>query len=169
MGRAGASKLMLSCRSIPQEKWVHAHKVLVYFFSRKGILNPEDLAQETLMTFWSREDYLFENEGDFLKVCYGFANKILLDSYRVNRKHAAEELDFPVESRVQSIQGLEGSEVSVFLEEVRHRADAELLEEERIAIQAAIDHDRQEQPVDGKQRVRLYRARKKLAKLTGWQ
>jgi DNA-directed RNA polymerase specialized sigma24 family protein len=160
---------MLSCRSIPPEKWVHAHKALVYFFSRKSILNPEDLAQETLLTVWSREDYQFEKEDDFLKVCYGFANKILLDSYRISRKHAAEELDFPVESRVQSIQGLEGSEVSVFLEEVRRRADAELQEEERAAIQTAIDHDRQDKPVHGKQRVRLYRARKKLAKLTGWQ
>lgn len=160
---------MLNCRSIPSEKWIHAHKALVYFFSGKGILNPEDLAQETLMKLWSREDYQFEQEDDFLKVCYGFANKILLDSYRISRKHAAEELDFPVESRIQSIQGLQGNEVSVFLEEVRRRADAELQEEERAAIQAAIDHDRQDQPVDGKQRVRLYRARKKLAKLTGWQ
>src|SRR5690242_2673224 len=160
---------MLNCRSIPTEKWVHAHKALVYFFSGKGILNPEDLAQETLMTVWSRENYQFEKEDDFLRICYGFANKILLEGYRISRKHAAEELDFSVQSRVQSIQGLEGNEVSVFVEEVCRRADAELQEEERAAIQAAIDRDRQDQPVDGKQRVRLYRARKKLAKLTGWQ
>ncbi len=160
---------MLNCRSIPTEKWVHARKALVYFFSGKGILNPEDLAQETLMTVWSRENYQFEKEEDFLKVCYGFANKILLEGYRIGRKHAAEELDFSVQSRVQGIQGLEGNEVSVFLEEVCRRADAELQEEERAAIQAALDRDDQDQPVDGKQRVRLYRARKKLAKLTGWQ
>jgi len=160
---------MVNCRAIPMEKWVHARKVLVYFFSRKGISNPEDLAQETLMAVWSRENYQFEKEDDFLKVCRGFANKILLEGYRVNRKHAAEELDFSVQSRVQGIQGLEGNEVSVFLEEVCRRADAELQEEERAAIEAAIDRDREDQPVDGKQRVRLYRARKKLAKLTGWQ
>jgi DNA-directed RNA polymerase specialized sigma24 family protein len=159
---------MLNCRSIPPEKWVHAHKALIYFFSRKGFSNPEDMAQETLMAVWSREDYQFEKEDDFLKVCYGFARKILLGSDRVRREHAGEDPDL-VESRVQAIQGLMGNEVSVFLQEVCRRADAELQEEERAAIQAAIDRDRQDQPVDGKQRVRLYRARKKLAKLTGWQ
>lgn len=160
---------MFNCRSIPSERWVHAHKVLVYFFSRRGFLNPEDMAQETLMAVWSREDYQFEKEDDFLKICYGFARKILLDGYRVSRKHAAEELDLSVESRVRGIQGLEGNEVNVFLEEVCRRAASELQEEEWAAIHAAINRDSQDHPVDTKQRVRLYRARKKLAKLTGWQ
>jgi DNA-directed RNA polymerase specialized sigma24 family protein len=159
---------MPNCRAITTEKWVHARKVLVHFFTRKGVLNPEDMAQETLMAVWSREDYQFENEDDFLKVCYGFARNILRDGYRVDRKHAAEELDLSVESPVQGVQGLEGSEVSVFLDEVCRRADAELQEEERAAIQAAIDRDSQDHPVESKRRVRLYRARKKLAKLTGW-
>jgi hypothetical protein len=57
----------------------------------------------------------------------------------------------------------------VFLEEICRRADAELQAEEWAAIQAAIDRDSQDDPVEGKQRVRLYRARKKLAKLTGWR
>jgi DNA-directed RNA polymerase specialized sigma24 family protein len=160
---------MLSCRSIPAEMWVHAHKALVQFFTHKDVLNPEDLAQETLMTLWSRNDYLFDKEEDFLKVCYGFAKNILRDGYRVSRKYAAEELDLSVESHVQGIQGLEGSEVSVFLEEVCRRANTELQQEERAAIQAAIDREREDHPVEGKQRVRLYRARKKLAKLTGWR
>ncbi len=131
-------------------------------------MNPEDLAQETLMTVWSREDYQFENEDDFLKVCYGFAKKILLEGYRVSRKHAPEGSALAGESRVKGIQGLEGDEVTVFLGEVCHRAYEELQEEEWAAIQAAIDRDSQDQPVEGKQRVRLFRARKKLAKLTGW-
>ena len=159
---------MPNCRSIPTVKWVHAHKALVYFFTGKGFSNPEDMAQETLMTVWSREDYQFENEDDFLKVCYGFAKNILREGYRVSRKYAAEELNLSVESHVHGIQGLEGSEVSVFLEEVCRRANAELQQEERAAIQAAIDREREDHPVEGKQRVRLYRARKKLAKLTGW-
>jgi len=79
------------------------------------------------------------------------------------------KLDLAVESRVQSIQGLEGNEVSVFLEEVCRRAGAELQREEWAAIQAAIDRNSQGDPVDGRQRVRLYQARKKLAKLTGWR
>jgi len=160
---------MVNCRSIPPEKWAHARKALIYFFSRKGALNPEDMAQETLMTVWSRENYQFEKEEDFLRVCYGFAKKILLEGYRVSRKHATEELGLSVESRERGIQGLESNEVSVFLEEVCRRADAELQEEEWAAIQAAIHRDSQDHPVDTKQRVRLYRARKKLAKLTGWR
>jgi|SRR5215472_9521438 len=159
---------MPNCKSIPPEKWVQAHKALVFFFSRRGASNPEDLAQDTLTAVLSREDYEFEKEDDFLKVCYGFARRILLEGYRVSRKHGLEESGLSVQSRVQSIQGLEGSEVNVFLEEVRRRANAALQEEEWAAIQAAIDRDTQEQPVEGKQRVRLYRARKKLAKLTGW-
>jgi DNA-directed RNA polymerase specialized sigma24 family protein len=159
---------MPNCRSIPHETWVHASKALTYFFRGKGVPNPEDLAQETLMTVWSRDDYQFEKEDDFLKICYGFAKNILRESYRTNRKHAAEGANVSVESRVRGVQGLEGNEARVFLEEVYHRADAELQEEERAAIQAAIDRDNQDQPVEGKQRVRLHRARKKLAKLTGW-
>lgn len=163
---------MLSCRSIPDEKWVHAHKALVQFFTHKGILNPEDMAQETLTTLWARENYQFEKEEDFLRVCYGFAKNILREGYRINRKYAAEELDPSVESPeqgIQGVQGLEGSEVNVFLEEVCRRAEAELQQQEWTAIQAAIHRDNQGQPVDTKQRVRLYRARKKLAKLTGWR
>ena len=163
---------MLNCRSIPPEKWVHAHKVLVHFFTRKGMLNPEDMAQETLMTRWSREDYEFEKDDDFLRVCYGFAKNVLREGYRTSLKHAAEELDLCVESPIQGIrgiQGLEGSEVSVFLEEFCQRANAELQLEERAAIQAAIHRDSQGPAVDTKQRVRLYRARKRLAKLTGWR
>jgi hypothetical protein len=78
-------------------------------------------------------------------------------------------LDSSVESPVQGVQGLGGSEVNVFLEEVCRRAEAELQQQEWATIQAAIDRDSQGQPVDSKQRVRLYRARKKLAKLTGWR
>lgn len=160
---------MPNCRSIPDETWVQASKALFYFFRRKGVSNPEDLAQETLLMVWAREDYQFDKEDDFLKVCYGFARNILQEGYRITRKHAAEELDISVDSRVRRIQGLEGNEANVFLEEVCQRADAELQEEERAAIQAAVDRDSQDQPVEGKQRVRLYRARKKLAKLTGWR
>ena len=151
---------MLSCRSIPAEMWVHAHKALVQFFTHKGVLNPEDMAQETLMTLWSRKDYHFDKEEDFLKVCYGFAKNILREGYRVSRKYAAEELDLSVESHVQGIQGLEGNEARIFLEEICRHADAELQEEEWAAIRAAIDRDSQDQPVEGKQRVRLHRARK---------
>ena len=159
---------MPNCRSIPHQTWVQAHKALIFFFSRRGASNPEDLAQDTLTAVLSREDYEFEKEEDFLRVCYGFAKNILREGYRASRKYAAEESTVSVEPRVRGIQGLEGNEARVFLEEVCRRGDAELQEEEWAAIQAAIDRDSQDQPVEGKERVRLHRARKKLAKLTGW-
>lgn len=160
---------MPNCRSISHEAWVQAHKALIFFFSRRGASNPEDLAQETLTAVLSREDYEFEKEDDFLRVCYGFAKNILREGYRASREQAAEESIVSVESRVRGIQGLEGNEARVFLEEICRYAGAELQEEEWAAIQAAIDRDSQDQPVEGKERVRLHRARKKLAKLTGWQ
>ena len=36
---------MPNCRSISRETWVQAHKALIFFFSRRGASNPEDLAQ----------------------------------------------------------------------------------------------------------------------------
>ncbi len=160
---------MLNCRSIPDEKWVHAHKALIQFFTHRGIVNAEDMAQDTLAALLSRQDYQFEKEEDFLRVCYGFAKNILREGYRTSRKHTAEELDSSVESPTQGIQGLKGSEVSVFLEEVCRRATVELQQEEWAAIQTAVNRDSQDQPADTNQRVRLHRARKKLAKLTGWR
>src|SRR5437764_6395485 len=146
---------MPNCRSISRETWVQAHKALIFFFSRRGASNPEDLAQDTLTALLSREDYEFEKEDDFLRVCYGFAKNILREGYRASRKHAAEESLVSIESRVRGIQGLEGNEARIFLDEICRHADAELQEEEWAAIRAAIDRDSQDQPVEGKQRVRL--------------
>jgi len=160
---------MLNCRSIPAELWVYARKCLIfYFYRRHGMANAEDLAQDTLVAVWGREDYGFEKEEDFLKVCYGFARKIRLEGYRDGLKHAGTELPPGAGARVQSVKGLEGSEVNVFLEEVRRRAEAELLADELDLIEAAVNRDSQDSPAEGKHRVKLHRARKKLAKLTGW-
>jgi len=160
---------MLTSRSIPTELWVHARNCLVFYFSRRhGIANPEDLAQETLIAVWSRDDYEIEKEEDFLKVCYGFARNILHEGYRESKNHVSCELDPMMESSAPGMKGLEGTELAVFLSEVCSRAEAELLREEWALIEAAVGRDADEGPASGKIRVKLHRARKKLAKITGW-
>lgn len=161
---------MLTCRSISTELWVHARQCLIFYFSRRhGLENAEDLAQETLAALWSRDDYEFEQEPDFLKVCYGFARKILYEEYRRKGKHAGIELNPNLQTPIQEVKGLKGTEVCVFLDEVRRRAKAELLEEEWALIENAVNRDAENHAAGGKVRVQLHRARKKLARLTGWQ
>ena len=161
---------MLNSRSIPTDLWIYARKCLVfYFYRRHRSANAEDLAQETLMAVWSREDYRFEKEEDFLRVCYGFARHILQQGIRSDQKHSADSLSPALEHPVQNVQGLQGHEVNVFLDEVRQRAEEELLTDEVALIENVMNRDDHDPPVASKQRVMLHRARKKLATLTGWR
>jgi DNA-directed RNA polymerase specialized sigma24 family protein len=161
---------MLNSRSIPADLWVYARKCLVfYFYRRHRPANAEDLAQETLMTIWSREDYLFEKEEDFLKICYGFARHILRQGVRTELKHCGDELSPDVEHPDQNVQGLQGHEVRIFLDEVRQKAEEELMADELALIEDALNREGHGPPVAPKFRVTLHRARKRLATLTGWR
>ena len=92
--RAADCRAGLNCRAIPETAWEHARRMLVFYFSRRHQgMDAEDLAQETLARLWSRDDYGFDREEDFLRVCYGFARLILQKGYREARKHAAEALN----------------------------------------------------------------------------
>src|SRR5260370_399388 len=85
---------MINCRSVPPKTWEYARQALVFYFTRRhGLSDAEDLAQETLATILSREDYHFEKEEDFLKVCYGFAGHILQTARRGAAKCAGSPLD----------------------------------------------------------------------------
>ncbi|SRR6266481_574669 len=159
---------MFNSRSISPELWVHARKCLVYYFThRHGASNAEDLAQDTLMAVWGRNDYSFEKEEDFLKVCYGFARHIRQQGIRVDQKHAADELTIDVERPSPRVQGMHHQEVQVFLNEISEQAEAELLADERALITEAMNRDGHDPPLSSKLRVKLYRARKKLEKITG--
>lgn len=161
---------MLNSRSISPELWVYARKCLVYYFThRHSASNAEDLAQDTLMAVWSREDYLFDKEEDFLKVCYGFARNIHQQGIRVNQKHAADELTPDVERPSPTVQGMQHQEAQVFLDEVREQAEAELVADELALIVEAMKRDGHDPPLSSKLRVKLHRARKKLEKITGWR
>ena len=161
---------MLTSRSISPELWVYARRCLVYYFThRHGASNAEDLAQETLLAVWGREDYPFEKEEDFLKVCYGFARNIRQQGIRVQQKHEAGELTSEVECPSPKVKGMQHQEVQIFLDEVRERAEAELLADELALIVEAMKRDGHDPPLSTRFRVKLHRARKKLEKITGWR
>jgi|HubBroStandDraft_1064217.scaffolds.fasta_scaffold448395_2 hypothetical protein len=166
---------MPNCRSIPPAVWGQAHDALVFYFSRRhGIANAEDLAQETLAAVLSREDFEFAKEGDFLKVCYGFAGRISQAGYRQLQKHAASELDPDFHKPVSRRFCLNPTEMAILLDEVLRTGESRLSEKDWALIKQSIAWDPapvadpQNLSDANKTRVRLHRARRKLAKLTGW-
>jgi len=166
---------MANCRSISQDSWEHARQALVFYFSRRhGLPDAEDLAQEALATVWSRDDYEFEKEEDFLRVCYGFARLISLEGYRRTQKHAGDELDGAAPAPAQDDGSAAKTEMRILLDQVCRVGVARLAEKDWQLILHAADSDRAS-VADALNlgdannvRVRLHRARKKLARLTGW-
>jgi hypothetical protein len=166
---------MPNCRSIPPAVWGQAHDALVFYFSRRhGIANAEDLAQETLAAVLTREDFEFGKEEDFLRVCYGFASRISQAGYRQVQKHVAAALDPDFHKPVSRRFCLNPAEMAILLDEVLRAGESQLSEKEWALIKESISTDpaavaNRQNPGDANNaRVRLYRARRKLAKLTGW-
>src|SRR5437660_6335643 len=99
---------MANSRSVPPALWAHSREALIYFFANHhGMPEAEDLAHETLAELWRREDYIFNSAEDFMKVCYGFANNILLTAKRRRPRHAAVPLQNTIPAAGGSIQGME--------------------------------------------------------------
>jgi DNA-directed RNA polymerase specialized sigma24 family protein len=161
---------MFNSRNIPNELWAQARQVLIFYFTRRfGIQNAEDLAQDTLLAIWTREDYEFAEREDFLKVCFGFARNILKEGYRENLKVSGEiEIDPEFEEVVPYVKGLKGPEVSAFLEQVKRCAEEELAPKDQQLLDNAIKGNEDDGPNPGNIRVRLHRIRKKLGEKTGW-
>src|SRR5947208_4477511 len=107
---------MLNSHSIPPELWIRARQLLIYYFTRRhGIEKAEDLAHNTLMAVWSRQDFEFKKDEDFFRVCYGFARMISLEAYRDQKKYAWTELDPAAEGQTSDARGLKGNELTTFL------------------------------------------------------
>lgn len=165
---------MPNCRSIPPAIWEHARECLVFYFSsRHGRSDAEDLAQETLLCIWNREDYEFEKEEDFLKICYGFARNISQQGYRAAERAAGKELDPELPAPQHDWSSQRAIESRLLLRQVCEIGQAQLRDEEWQVLQQAEDSDRTTIARNLKMgdannvRVRLHRARRKLAKLTG--
>ncbi|HLJ30746.1 MAG TPA: hypothetical protein VKY85_28840 [Candidatus Angelobacter sp.] len=165
---------MANCRSMPPETWAHARECLVFYFSRRHARSDaEDLAQETLMALWNREDYEFEKEEDFLKVCYGFARHISQQGYRETERHAGDPLDPSLHAAPHEWSSQRAMESRMFLAEVCEIGRSQLRDNDWQIIQQGATSDRATMAEEFKMgdannvRVRLHRARRKLAKLTG--
>ena len=167
---------MLTCRSIPEETWRHVRKALVFYFAHRGLRgDAEDLAQQTILTLHKREDFEFAEEEDFLKVCYGFARRILCEGYRAAKKQRASgELDDDLPSPSHQSGGARAIEAGIMLKEVLQTGGNDLEEEDWLLIlQQVLDMDgpkaREPSAQEGSRlRVALHRARNRLKKLTGW-
>lgn len=154
--------------SISQEHWEHARQCLIFYFSRRhGFTDAEDLAQQTLLALWQRQDFEFESEDDFLRVCYAFAKRVSQQGYRQNRRFAAVALDSSFQEPIQHTNHprLEPAELKLLLDEVL-RTKEQLTDKERALIDNAIASDLRQ---GSNARVYLHRARKKLERLTGWR
>jgi DNA-directed RNA polymerase specialized sigma24 family protein len=167
---------MPNCRSISPQAWEHAREALVFYFSRRhGLADAEDLAQDTLAAIWSRADFEFEKEEDFLRVCYGFAGRILQSGYRQTRKHTASELDPAIPDPARTAYGMNSTEIGLLLDQVIQIGETHLREKDWEVIRTAASADgpmtdSQSSSDNGNSfRVRLSRARKKLVQLTGWE
>lgn len=162
----------MTCRSIPPALWAHAQEALVFYFLRRhGITYAEDLAQETLTALLGREDFEFEREEDFLRVCYAFAAHVSQSGSRKIRKHGNSSFDPVIHDRAAAngaaSAGMHSSEMSVLLDEVIRIGSSQLRDDEWEAICAAAEGDAS--AGGNRFRVRLFRARQKLLKLTVWK
>jgi hypothetical protein len=171
-----ASRFMPNCRSIPPEAWARAREALVFYFSRRhGRSNAEDLEQETLATLWSRDDYEFEKEDDFPRVCLGFARRISQEGFREAQRHSPGEPDHEISSPRHHASGQAAVESRILLEEVCRIGESQLRDREwqlilRAASSAGAPAVAESHRSDAnKFRVYLFRARRKLRQATGWR
>lgn len=167
---------MIDCRSVSPETWEHARDALVFYFSRRhGLAGAEDLAQETLATILSRKDYLFEKEEDFLKVCYGFAAHILQAARREGLRRARSFADNEPPPFRKEAAGLVDRELTIYVREVLELARSNLggaewlLIEETLSMVEGCQTQAKDPAEANRGRVKLHRARRKLARLVGWR
>lgn len=164
-----------NCRSISSETWEHARQALVFYFQRRGadIDDAEDQAQSTLTALWRRPDYEFQDEKDFLRVCYAFAKRIQKAAWRKGKRAQMVELKDSSSGTERRSLGLNDAEMGVYLDETLKVVDSNFNEEERALLAKHADPDRNGEASAGdsaeqnRERVRVFRIRDKLARLIG--
>ncbi|HLJ51202.1 MAG TPA: hypothetical protein VKU01_34575 [Bryobacteraceae bacterium] len=168
---------MFTTRNIPEHLWADVRRNLIFFFAHRCMRNAEDLAQDTLALILRRDDYVFQTEQDFRKLCYGFARFVILDARREESKHAPSEFDEHLLTP-QPEAGLNATEMRVYLKEALAAGQSNLTEQEWKLIREALPGRKSP---DGnaatelghadanRTRVRLHRARRKLSRLIGWK
>lgn len=149
----------------------------MYFMRReRDMEDVEDLVQQTLAAIWRRDDYQFEGEDQFIRVCFGFAAFIQKAHLRDQHRNIVNRGSQEIAASATTTCGLNATEMEIFADQVKRVAEAKLNAEEWQTIQSALSADLGETTeVDhgilgnaNAMRVRLYRVRKKLARLVGW-
>lgn len=169
----GVIDSMLNSRSIRAELWEEAREALEFYFRRRhGAKDSEDLAHETLQAILIREDYLFEEEDQFLRVCYGFAKRISKKGRRDATLHEATARDAAAFGADEKVNGMSGVEARIFLDDIRRTAEAVLTPRDLKIVELLMEGER---PGLGGRfrnsnqlRVHVHRIRRKLAQITGW-
>jgi hypothetical protein len=163
---------MANCRDIPPEMWAHALDALTRYFSqRKPKEDPEDLAQWTLLRVLRRQDYVFGDPEDFLRVCYGFARHVLQEDRRDHTVLEGDADKMHLQSEDGNLAGMRGAELELFLDQVvtAGRNSLSAPDWKLIWDRAVLGSPEDMPPKEANRlRVQLHRARKKLAILTGW-
>jgi hypothetical protein len=161
----------VNCRTIPPDLWEHARRSLVFYFARRVPSDAEDLAHNALLAFWNRPDYEFDKKEDFLRVCYAFADNISKSAFRDRLRHQAEQLP-PNLTGDRGGYGLAQGELTAYLDEVLRTVTHFPVEvADLIRATAGLDGSgvsADHPPLAGNIRVKLHRARQKLAALTSW-
>ena len=166
---------MPNSRSIPEALWIRARRLLVFYFAHRGMVNAEDLAQDTLTEVLRRDDFEFSRDEDFVRVCYGFATHVLLTARRKESRGSTSELDENFTGATHVSHRMTSAETAVFLNEVMTKGESSLSAADWEAIRSAVSSDAAnstsaEDPATANRlRVRLHRARIRLSRLTGWK
>jgi RNA polymerase sigma factor (sigma-70 family) len=151
---------------LPEYDWKEAERKLVFYFSRRGRMDADDLAQETLTRLinWLRQPgNRIEGENGFLKLAYAFGRRVRLEKIKEQSK-TTESLPDDLPAAANRTFGLNSQEAKQL---VRQLLDP-LSEREKALIVAAKDMPHAELakqigvPV-ATVRVWIFRLRRKLS------
>jgi len=167
----------MTCRSIQDKaQWDLAYEVLLSYFSwRHGFSNAADLAHDTIAALLA-SDFEFEKPEDFPKVYRAFARIISMATFREAARRTPQQIDTEtMAAPSRDAFGLNPTEMKIYAEEVIRTGRSELRTiewkaiEQSIALDRSIVGDNLGLGNANNARVFLYRARRKLMKLTGWK
>jgi len=155
---------LLDCQSISPHTWEHARQALEFYFTqRHAAAIAEDLAHETLTAVLCR-DLQFESEQDFLRVCYASARNILRSARRAGTQVPSASLGTPAYAETLAPAAVE---LNDYLNKVLETGK-EQLQQQRL-VQDSMALEREHLAFGGaeanRNRVRIHRARKKLASI----
>jgi DNA-directed RNA polymerase specialized sigma24 family protein len=152
---------------IADDAWKQLRTALILFFSHHGIVNPDDLAQDTLARVidWLGKGNRIAGDNGIRKLCYGFARNVLREA-KDPRVRQMEQLKGDVAAPVQKTLGLNSNDARIYVEELLgllSREDREIIlaAERTTPVQLAKEFNIPVAILS----VRVFRARERLRKL----